>query len=117
MDEDGSQQRLYVREGLKAHKGNKTQKNQGQMGCSKQLRFTNVWNIGLPMMLIIGPMNCAFGGQPAWKDGDYLSSLSFGNIQNISVSGLDFTLAIFTDPLLIPGLLGETMPPATPSSS
>jgi hypothetical protein len=51
------------------------------------LEFTNLgrsmlMRIGLPMMLIIGPMNCAFGGQPAWKEGDYLSSLSFGNIEN-----------------------------------
>ena len=43
--------------------------------------FTNLgmsmlkW-IGLLMCLIIGPMNCAFGGQPAWTIVDYLSSLS-----------------------------------------
>ncbi len=40
--------------------------------------------IGIPMILIIGPMNCAFGGQPAWAIGDYLSSLSFGNFENRS---------------------------------
>lgn len=38
--------------------------------------------IGIPMIFIIGPMNCAFGGQPAWEIGDYLSSLSFGNVEH-----------------------------------
>lgn len=51
------------------------------------LEFTNLGRtmlvrIGVPMLLIIGPMNCAFGGQPAWAEGDYLSSLSFGNVEN-----------------------------------
>jgi len=51
------------------------------------LEFSNLGmrvmaRIGVPMILIIGPMNCAFGGQPAWAIGDYLSSLSFGNVEN-----------------------------------
>lgn len=37
--------------------------------------------IGVPMFFVIGPINCAFGGQPAWAIGDYLSSLSFGNVE------------------------------------
>merc|ERR1719473_1918621 len=51
------------------------------------LQFTKVcmeilmW-VGVPMICVIGPMNCAFGGQPAWAIGDYLSSLSFGNVEN-----------------------------------
>eukprot|EP00928_Gymnodinium_smaydae_P054923 TRINITY_DN38605_c0_g1_i1.p1 TRINITY_DN38605_c0_g1~~TRINITY_DN38605_c0_g1_i1.p1 ORF type:complete len:787 (+),score=122.73 TRINITY_DN38605_c0_g1_i1:83-2362(+) len=38
--------------------------------------------VGIPMICIVGPINCAFGGQPAWAIGDYLSSLSFGNVEN-----------------------------------
>lgn len=34
---------------------------------------------GLPMLLIMGPMNCFFGGYAAGKD--YLSYLSFGNVE------------------------------------
>ena len=47
------------------------------------LEFTNLgmtmlmW-IGLPMGLFLSPMDCAFGGQPAWAIVDYLSSLPFG---------------------------------------
>merc|ERR550537_638023 len=51
------------------------------------LQFTKVcmhilMYIGVPMICIVGPMNRAFGGQPAWAIGDYLSSLSFGNVEN-----------------------------------
>lgn len=38
--------------------------------------------IGIPMFFIIGPINCTYGGHPAWEQGDYLSSLSFGNVEN-----------------------------------
>eukprot|EP00927_Polykrikos_kofoidii_P013570 TRINITY_DN15900_c0_g1_i1.p1 TRINITY_DN15900_c0_g1~~TRINITY_DN15900_c0_g1_i1.p1 ORF type:complete len:840 (+),score=107.38 TRINITY_DN15900_c0_g1_i1:159-2678(+) len=37
--------------------------------------------IGIPMVLVIGPMNCMFGGQVAWKRGDYLSVLSVNNVE------------------------------------
>merc|ERR1711881_724846 len=47
------------------------------MGGMKILKL-----IGIPMICLVGPMNCAFGGQPAWAIGDYLSSLSFGNVEN-----------------------------------
>jgi hypothetical protein len=36
--------------------------------------------IGLPMILIIGPMNCVFGGNAAGED--HLSYLSFGNVED-----------------------------------
>ena len=36
--------------------------------------------IGLPMICIMGPMNCLFGGYAAGDD--YLSYLSFGNVEN-----------------------------------
>merc|ERR1712176_1454114 len=52
------------------------------MGEFCNLGMSMLKKIGLPMMLIVGPMNCAFGGQPAWAIGDYLSSLSMGNVEN-----------------------------------
>merc|ERR1719223_560679 len=36
--------------------------------------------IGIPMLIIIGPINCFFGGNAAGED--HLSYLSFGNIEN-----------------------------------
>merc|ERR1719238_2538724 len=36
--------------------------------------------IGVPMLCIIGPMNCFYGGHAAGED--YLSYLSFGNVEN-----------------------------------
>jgi len=36
--------------------------------------------VGLPMLLVIGPMNCLFGGYAAGED--HLSYLSFGNVEN-----------------------------------
>lgn len=36
--------------------------------------------VGIPMLLICGPLNCAFGGNAAGED--HLSYLSFGNVKN-----------------------------------
>merc|ERR1719460_2988354 len=38
--------------------------------------------IGRPMLLVIGPMNCFFGGNAAGED--HLSYLSFGNVEERS---------------------------------
>lgn len=38
--------------------------------------------VGLPMFFIMGPINYTFGGHPANKQLDNLSSLSFGNVEN-----------------------------------
>jgi len=43
--------------------------------CMKILAY-----IGLPMVLVIGPINCFFGGNAAGED--HLSYLSFGNVMN-----------------------------------
>jgi len=43
--------------------------------CMKILAF-----IGLPMILVMGPINCFFGGNAAGED--HLSYLSFGNVEN-----------------------------------
>eukprot|EP00928_Gymnodinium_smaydae_P056399 TRINITY_DN3978_c1_g1_i2.p1 TRINITY_DN3978_c1_g1~~TRINITY_DN3978_c1_g1_i2.p1 ORF type:complete len:654 (-),score=69.46 TRINITY_DN3978_c1_g1_i2:147-2108(-) len=37
--------------------------------------------IGIPMICIVGPINCFFGGGPAWASGDYLDSLSISNVE------------------------------------
>jgi hypothetical protein len=45
-----------------------------------QMGATIMWYIGLPMFLIMGPINCIFGGHAAGED--HLSYLSFGNVVN-----------------------------------
>mmetsp|Transcript_116895 Transcript_116895/g.212692 ORF Transcript_116895/g.212692 Transcript_116895/m.212692 type:complete len:803 (-) Transcript_116895:103-2511(-) len=45
-----------------------------------QLCMRTLAMFGLPMLLIIGPLNCAFGGNAAGKV--YLSYLSIGNVEN-----------------------------------
>jgi hypothetical protein len=45
-----------------------------------QMSAEIMWTIGLPMFLIMGPINCLFGGHAAGED--HLSYLSFGNVVN-----------------------------------
>jgi len=53
--------------------------DQGMLIAMTEMYMKILLMFGLPMLFIIGPMNCFFGGYAAGND--YLSYLSFGNVE------------------------------------